>query len=224
MATVTGTLQNALGDMIEGQVTVQLCGYGAMVPRANGTGLFGSVSTLPADVPVSAAGLFTFEVTGNDAISPVGTYYTVTVSDANGDIVQVNAYQFLGQQSYDLNLIDPFDPTQPIPPLPPLITNLLMLVPFSPTPVFPGDTYTTWAITLSAEVTSSTLTGQVAGNLYTFIIAQNSTGGYLFAWPAAVINESSINPMPNSLTIQTFVCIANNGPLMAIGPATWWRP
>ena len=220
MATVTGTLQNALGDMIEGQVTVQLCGYGAMVPRANGTGLFGSVSTLPADVPVSAAGLFTFEVTGNDAISPVGTYYTVTVSDANGDIVQVNAYQFLGQQSYDLNLIDPFDPTQPLPPLPPLITNLLLVVPFSATPEFPGDVYATFRITLNGDVTSSTAPDTVQGNLYTFIIIQDAVGGHAFTWPTNFINPSPINPDPNGGTVQTFVMGLND--LVAIGPATWW--
>jgi hypothetical protein len=232
---VTGMLVNFLSNPSEANpdvnatFSVALCGYGSQVPRVIGSGMIATAAFLNQTVTPNpgnedTAGEFDVWLYSNDIIEPAGTYYVFTFNDDNGDAVQCNAYRFIGSGSFDLSALAPYDPNQPPPALPPLVTNLLMLVPFSPTPVFPGDTYTTWAITLSAEVTSSTLTGQVAGNLYTFIIAQNSTGGYPFAWPAAVINESSINPMPNSLTIQTFVCIANNGPLMAIGPATWWRP
>jgi hypothetical protein len=128
----------------------------------------------------------------------------------------------LGDNTYDLDSIGPFDPAQPLPPLPPLIINQLLLIAFSPTPVFPCDQYTALAITLSGDVTSSTLTGQVAGNLYTFIITQDATGGWAFVWPGAMINATPVNPTPRSITIQTCVCLANNGPLLPIGPATYY--
>jgi hypothetical protein len=220
MATVTGTLQNTLGTTGPGQVTVQLCGYGGSIPRANGVALYSSVSTEPADIPVTAAGTFTFEVDGNDTISPAGTYYTVTIADMNGDAVQVNAYRFIGTGSFDLNLIEPYDPNQPPPPLPPLITDLLLVVPWSATPEFPGDTYTSFRITLDGNVTSTTAPGAVSGNLYTFIIFQDAVGGHAWVWPNNCINGSAINLNPNGLTVQTFVMGLNN--LVAIGPATWW--
>jgi hypothetical protein len=220
MATVTGTLQNALSAEIAGQVTVQLCGYGAMVPRANGVALFGNVSTLPTDIPVGDTGIFNFEVTGNDEISPAGTYYTVAIADANGDVVQVNAYQFLGTQSYDLNLIDPFDPTQPLPPLPPLITNLLDVVSVQD-PVFDGSQYTAFQMLLTASGAQAEFVNMVPGNLYTFILDQDGTGGRTFEWPANAYNGTFIMPTPNSRTIQTFVADESSN-LYAIGAATLW--
>jgi hypothetical protein len=224
MATITGNLQNALAGLIAGQVTVQLCGYGAMVPRNNGVALFGNPSTLPADIQVAAStGAFTFEVTGNDEIEPAGTYYTVTISDTNGDVVQINAYQFLGSGTYDLNLIDPFDPTLPLPPLPPLIVSQLLLVPYSATPNFPGDQYTAWDFTLNGDVTSSTLSGLMQGNLYTFIISQGASAGGTFKWPTGCLNTPTVDPAAGSTTIQTFIALANSGgPLLPIGPATYF--
>ena len=223
MATITGNLEGIVDNAVEeGSVTIALCGYGSQVPRANGVAVFGSVTS--EDIEVDGDGDFEAEVVGNDEIVPAGTYYTVTVKDANGDVVQCNAYLLLGDNTYDLNVTDPFDPTQPMPPLPPLIINQLLIIAFSPTPNFPGDQYTAWGLTLNGNVTSSTMSGTVAGNLYTFIITQDATGGWAFVWPTAVINATPVNPIPRSITIQTFVCFANNGPLLPIGPATYYNP
>lgn len=221
-AEITGTLVNIIGDDAPelGTVTFALCGYGPQVPRVEDTALVGRITTL--QVQADANGDFEAELWGNDQIDPPGTYYTVTVMDDNGDIVQVNAYVFLGGQSYDLGTAEPFDPTQPMPGLPPLIFNQLLIIAFSQTPNFPGDQYTAWGITLNGDVTSSTMTGQMGGNLYTFIVTQDATGGWNFVWPVAVLNATPVNPNPRSITIQTFVCLANNGPLLPIGPATYY--
>jgi hypothetical protein len=173
------------------------------------------------NIPVDADGEFTFTVVSNDEIQPAGTYYTVTLKDANGDIAQVNAYMFLGDNDYDLDDVDPFDPSQPMPPLPPLIINQLLIVPWSPTPNFPGDQYLTWAINLTGDVTSSTVSGLVAGNLYTMMILQDSIGGRQFTWAPQFLNATPVNPKPNGITIQTFVAWATGGPLLPIGPATY---
>ena len=221
MPTVTGTLEAILDAEAEpGVVEVQLCGYGSQVPRYNGQSL---IARLTADeIEIEADGTFTFTVPGNDQISPDGTYYAVTIMNANHDIAQVNAYRFLADgTSYDLNLLEPYDPNQPPPPLPPLITNLLLVVPWSAEMDFPGDIYTSFRVTLSGDVTSSTASGTVQGNLYTYIIQQDSVGDRLFTWPANFLNADSINPNPGGTTVQTFVMGITD--LISISPATWWN-
>lgn len=217
--TITGTLSAAANDaQVEGSVDVMLCGYGSQVPRVNGESLVGRLTT--TNILADEDGAFEIQVAGNDQISPAGTYYTITIRDENGDIAQVNAYRFISTNpTYDLNLIDPYDPNQPPPPLPPLITNLLLVVPWSATPEFPGDTYTAFRITLTGDVTSSTAPGTVSGNLYTYIIVQDGVGNRQFAWPANCHGASPINPTPNSVTVQTFVMSVSD--LRAIGPGMW---
>lgn len=220
MPIVTGRLSAAANDdEVIGSLDVMLCGYGSQVPRVNGESLVAEITT--ESIPVAADGTFDFVVAGNDVIIPQGTYYAVSVRDANGDIAQVNAYRFLTSTlTYDLTLTDPYDPNQPPPPLPPLITNLLLVVPWSATMEFPGDTYRAYRTTLTGDVTSSTAPDTIQGNLYTFIIQQDTVGGHVFTWPPDCLNASPINPNPNGLTTQTFVMGLAN--LVAISAATWF--
>lgn len=219
MPTVTGKLEASTNStVVVGSVNVQLCGYGSQVPRINGVALVGQITT--QNIEAGADGTFTFSVAGNDSISPAGTYYAVTVLDANGDIAQTNAYLFLSTtSSYDLTLIDPYDPNQPPPPLPPLLTNQLLIVPWSATPEFPGDELATWRITLTGDVTSSTAPDTLQGNLYTFIILQDSVGDHAFAFPPNCVNATPVNPTPNGITIQTFVMGVSD--LVPIGAGTY---
>jgi hypothetical protein len=221
--TLTGKLVNIIGADAaeEGSIVISLCGYGSQVPIVPGSGIIGRLTTLEVDA--DASGDVTAELWGNDKISPAGTYYTVTVKDSNGDIMQVNAYVFQDGQSYDLGEAPPFDPNQPPPWLRPIIVNQLLLIAFSQTPNFPGDQYTAWGIQLTGDVTSSTTSNTVAGNLYTFIISQDATGDHEFVWPPNVFNATPVNPAPSGITIQTFVCLANNGPMLPIGPATYYN-
>ncbi len=223
MATVNGKLENVISGEIEaGSVEVALCGYGSYLPRGGDGALYARPTSLPQQIPVAADGTFSFTVFGNDQIEPAGTYYTITIKDSNGDIVQCAAYLFLGGSNYDLDTTDPFDPTQPPPPLPPRVINQLLIVPPSATPDFPGDQYTAWGIQLNQDVTSSTLSNIVQGNLYTFIITQDATGGWKFTWPSLVLDPVPVNPTPGGATIQTFVAIANGGPLLPIAAGTWY--
>lgn len=218
MAIVTGKLEAAsIDDVVLGSIDIQLCGYGSQVPRVNGESLVGR---LTSSMPTDSTGVFQFDCFGNDQISPVGTYYTITVRNENGDIAQVNAYRFLGGNTYDLTLIDPYDPNQPPPPLPPLITNQLLIVPWSNPINFPGDVYTAFKVILAGDITSSTISDTVQGNLYTFLIQQDATGNHAFTWPPNVLNPSPINPNPTGFTVQTFVM--GQLELISIGPATWW--
>lgn len=82
---------------------------------------------------------------------------------------------------------------------------------FSSTPIFPAGTYGYFTMTLSNNVTSSSITGGTNGQLITFDICQNGTGqtvggittGFTFAWPSNYLNPPVINPILSACTIAT---------------------
>lgn len=217
-------VQTAPNPDITASIEIALCGYGSQIPRVSGEALFSSPATpiigmqngQPGE---GAAGTFEVMLYSNDQIDPSGTYYTITSRNGNGDILQVNAYVFNGVGNWDLSTLTPYDPNQPPPPLPPLITNLLLIVPYSSTPDFAGDTFTSWQITLAGDATAS-FTNLVDGNLYTIIIIQDATGAHKFNWPLNVYNATPADAAPNAMTVQTFVAVSNL--LYPIGAGTYW--
>lgn len=220
MPSVSGTLQTVLNEDADvGTVEVALCGYGSQVPRLNAAALGARV--MDDTVEVGTDGSFEFDVIGNDLIVPQGTYYTVTIKNENGDITQVNAYVFLSTTGdYDLDTTPPFDPSATAPPtIPPPLANLLLTIGYDPAAVFPGDTYTSWQMWLTGDCAPQ-FTNLVDGNLYTVILYQDDVGSHQFLWPDNVFNGITIDPEPNSTTVQTFV--ATSGNLYAIAPGTWY--
>lgn len=215
-STITATLASITGeDQEPGSIDVALCNYGSRVPVVPGTAVFDSATV--QNIEADDTGVVSFDVTGNNLIQPPGTYYTVTVRDANGDIVQVNAYRFADGTDYDLSNTEPVDPDQPPPPLPP--TNALITV-LPSNPVFDGSVFTAWQITLDQDVTGAVFAPVVDGNLYTVIVIQDATGGHAFDWPANVYNTTLVDQDANSITIQTFIAI--DGSLYPIGAGTYY--
>ena len=94
-------------------------------------------------------------------------------------------------------------------------------VSFSATPVFNAATFAlpTFTMTLTGNVTSSTLSNGVAGALATFVLKQDATGGRTFAWPTNVLGASAIGPEANSVSVQSFVFDGTNW--RATGPGSW---
>jgi hypothetical protein len=208
MASVTGRLGTIQEETIEpGSVVFALCGYGPRNPRLGsnkGDITFARVTTV--DLDVGSDGTFTVDVPGNDIIEPPGTYYTVTVKDSNGDVVQTNAYVFLGDTAYILEDLVPFDPSLPMMPVPPLIIDELLVLTGNDTMTFDGNVgYTAFKTTLTGNVLHANFQDMVPGNLYTFIILQDGTGGWQFNWGATVHNGTMVKHDPNARTIQTFV-------------------
>ncbi len=82
---------------------------------------------------------------------------------------------------------------------------------FSSTPVFPAATYGYFTMTLTNNVTSSSITGGTNGQLITFNLCQNGTGqvvggqttGFTFSWPSNYTNPPVVDPVLNSCTIAT---------------------
>jgi hypothetical protein len=205
-----------------GSVELALCGYGSEVPKVAGEAILGRVTqgqgVLPASDP--NAGRFEIIFYSNGLITPPGTYYTLTTKNANGDIVQTEAYYF-EPGVWDISNMQPFDPGQPPPPLPPLIIPRLDIVGASAEPVFDGTNYTAFKITLPGDVIAPVFQNMSPGNLYTFIILQDATGGWTFPWPANAYNGTLVASPPNTYTIQTFVAL-DDGSLYAIGPGTYY--
>jgi len=216
---ISGTLHSILNTTVEaGAVEVALCGYGSQIPRLNGAAL-GARITDDSTTPDNT-GFFRFTVYGNDVIQPQGTYYTVTVKDDNGDIVQVNAYQFADGTDYDLDHIPPFDPSYPPQPLGPGLGNELVIVADAPNVVFDGSLGTCFKIQLTQDTVGSWQNGS-PGNLYTFIITQDVNGGHQFTWPPQVHNATPVNMSVDGGTYQTFVC-DDTGALWPIGAGTYY--
>jgi hypothetical protein len=216
MATITGTLKTFYEGDVDAIATmdIMLCNYGAQVPRSKGLALLADVTTKAVKVDPTAA-TFSITLDGNDVIQPADTYYTITIKDGNGDTIQVNAYVFLDSQTYNLNTVQPFDPALPLMPLPPLIVNEMLTVPASDLMTFDGSNYTTFKTVLHSDVLHATWSGMVPGNLYTFIILEDGTGGWQFTWGATVHNGTMIKHDPNAQTVQTFVA-DTDGQLYAI--------
>ena len=87
---------------------------------------------------------------------------------------------------------------------------------FSTTPTFNGAINNAFVMTLSGNVSSSTFSNGVVGQLYTFCIKQDVTGGRVFTWPANVKGAGTIYPTPGISNVQQFVYDGAN--LLAVTP------
>lgn len=80
------------------------------------------------------------------------------------------------------------------------IVSGLNPVTFSATPTFLASLGNTQTITLTGNVTSSTLSNATAGQRLTFNIYQDATGSRTFVWPLTVVGAPTISSTPLSVT------------------------
>lgn len=113
MATPAVTLTAKLEDFIGGAVgsvanpakmCVALCGFGPQLPRIAGTAMIARPGPIYIE---SIDGNISTPLWGNDVIIPPNTYYTVSLLDGQGNVVQCAAYQFTGAGSFDLSTFPP---------------------------------------------------------------------------------------------------------------------
>ena len=216
MVTLIGKLIDIEGAIqLNATAEFMLSGYGSQIPRAIGaSSSVGTFAKVLLDVD-AASPFFSVELIGNDLIVPDTTFYTMTVRDGNGDVLQCNAYRFIDGNDYDLDFVQPFDPTLPLMPLPPSIINELLLVTATDTMIFDGSTHTAFKTVLHSNITHAAFAPMIPGNLYTFLIDQDGTGGWEFNWGATVHNGTMVKHNPNARTTQTFVA-DQDGQLYAI--------
>jgi hypothetical protein len=218
--TLTATLLDYSGAQIgtaaqPAYLRIALCGFEQTLPRVANTGMIAKIASWPGDLAYTGAQL-TVALWGNDVIVPSGkTYYAIAVLDASKNVLQSGIYQFNGTQTIDLSnavqIVQPAGSPSPF----------YVPVPFSTTPVFIGtnNLLTTFEITLTGNVISSSITNLQIGQIVNFIIHQDATGSRTFVFPPAVVNGGSIKPNPNATSVQAFVFNGFN--LYPIGPMTW---
>jgi len=86
----------------------------------------------------------------------------------------------------------------------------LTTVTFSATPIFDASAASTFKLTLTGNVTSSTLTNAVAGEPLAFEICQDATGGRTFIPPANVQGWVTIPIGANACVLETFIYDGTN--------------
>lgn len=79
------------------------------------------------------------------------------------------------------------------------------VVAFSATPVFDASAAASFLITLTGNVTSSSIINPTTGQIITFVITQDATGSRTFAWPSNLRGASNIGNEANSVSVQSFL-------------------
>jgi hypothetical protein len=213
--TLTITPQDISGNLVgssqsPSSVRITLCGFGPRLPAIPGTANI--VRPGPIWYPFDGTGApLTISLWGNDVIEPGGTFYEIAVLDAARNVVQANMYQFVGSQTIDLSNATP---TSPPPGYNPWIGYDVIVG--GTDPELDGSVYNTFDITLTENM-APTIINTIKGYIYQFIIRQNSTGGWIFTWPAAFKNPSLVNTEANSVSTSNYVADINGNLYPPVG-------
>jgi hypothetical protein len=80
-------------------------------------------------------------------------------------------------------------------------------VSFSASPTFNAANFAmpTFTMLLTGNVTSSTISNPTAGQIITFVITQNGTGGWTFTWPTNTHGSVNVDSNANAVTVLSFV-------------------
>ena len=228
---LTGTLENIVSPatgtaatVAGAKVRVELSNYGPYIPAEIGTAAKGMLAKGTEYASAPTPGTFEAYLFRNDQIYPIGTFYTIIVEDADGNVVQCGAYRFNSDGDFDLasqTPIDGQDPPPPLPPTPPY--SELLVIPYDPAILFDGANYTAFEVTLTGDVTEAATTNIMPGNLYTITYIQDGVGNHTVAWPDNVFNAAIVCPAPGSRSTQTFVADEDLN-LFAVSASTWLVP
>jgi len=158
---------------------------------------------------VSAGALFTASVSGTNPITTSGTFTlnitfanqaanTVIAGPASGGSGPVSARVLVAADIFGITAVA-----------------------YSASATFDASTFPspTFTMTLTGNVTSSTVTNLKNGQRVTFVLTQDAAGNRTFAWPAICKGASAIGPEANSISVQDFVYDGTN--LRAVGPGSW---
>ena len=81
---------------------------------------------------------------------------------------------------------------------------------FSATPTFDSAANTYFSMTLTGNVTGSTISNAFDGRVIYFNICQDATGGRTFAWPASVLTPPTVGTAASSCTSASFIYDGTN--------------
>jgi hypothetical protein len=95
--------------------------------------------------------------------------------------------------------------------------STLQTVTYSATPAFHAGLSNNFKLTLTGNVTSSTLNWAAVGQIINFVICQDSTGGRTFAWPLNVKGGMTIGATASTCSAQQFICDGTNAYALSTG-------
>ena len=80
----------------------------------------------------------------------------------------------------------------------------IVSIPYSPTPAFNAAESNGFQMTLTGNITSSTIGGVLPGQLVAFYFAQDSVGGRTVSWPVSFVGTIQPDPAPNAVSVILF--------------------
>jgi hypothetical protein len=156
------------------------------------------------------------EMSGGGTVSQLASLYAYENSRSSGTVT--NNYglyvdnQTAGTSNYSIYTAG----TAPAQFGGPVISGL-KAVSFSSTPTFDAKLGNTQKITLTGNVTSSTLSNATAGEQINFIICQDATGNRTFVWPSNVKGGMTIGSTASKCSAQTFILDGTNAYALSPG-------
>ena len=228
--TPTFTVPNPAATLPSGiyyRVTVKDSSTGQEVLRYTGVSFTGATFNFDNYAPVnlgSFAPLSGNSVSGNLAVSGnIAATGTVTGSNIPSSILQqiFNAGVGLTQRTAFNCLAGMVCSDNAVTSRTDVRLGSLTTVAFSATPTFDASTAASFKLTLTGNVTSSTLSNAVAGEPISFEICQDATGGRTFVPPANVLNMGTIVSTASACSTQEFWFDGSNavssGPMQSSG-------
>jgi hypothetical protein len=176
--TLTATLQTITGGAAgtttyPAKLIIVLCGFGLAIPGVTGTS---TIAQRKYVLLVSSSGQASQLLWGNDQITPAQTFYSITVVDGAGNILQTGNYELVGSGG-DLSTLTPI-----VPYVPPVPSSLQYR---SCTGAVPGTAYVapgqTIAVTQNGVFLRPNIDYTVGGGVNITLVNATSAGDSVYA-------------------------------------------
>lgn len=200
-----------------GSIVLTLSNPGATI-RATG-GAATPVYTINLDSLGNIPGVV--QVLGNAELTPDGTFYTAQLFSApngGGSLLSTSTWVVGPSAPYSGTL---FPNVLVLPPVSFVGAVIFpsVTVTFSATPAFAAGSASKFYLTLTGNVTSSTISGMVKDQIAIFQIAQDGPGGRSFVWPTTVKNAGAVKQSAGAISVQAFTFDGSN--FYPLGPMTY---
>jgi hypothetical protein len=185
---------------------------GELLTTGSGGGGGGTVSNVATSGiatggPISTTG--TINVTGSGSTTTAATAAVNLAAAPTGDVLTSDGSGNVQDSGVLLSTL--------------ALKQTQTVVGFSATPNFNASTSSNFKITLSGNVTSSTISGATAGQTIIIEIVEDSTGGRTFVWPTSFKNGMNLSAgagqsiQANETNIQSFYYDGTNAYALTSG-------
>jgi hypothetical protein len=194
MKTITGTFTKPDGTPVaNGRVVFRLSRPAVVIAT------LAQVSPAVTSFTLNSSGVLSGSLLANDELTPADSTYSVSVRDVN-DVPMSREIRLSveGASPIDIGaaIAGIITPDSGAPGV--------AIVTYSATPAFDVSLLASQQITLTGNVSSSTISGGFSGRYYTFSIVQDAVGGRTFVWPTSFQGGVSVDTTALAKTTQIF--------------------